>query len=124
MALNITQDDYNILRQSYIKQYIKLDLLDFNMNVVDELSGNLIGLSVTVDANADLRRSCECSLVVTDSSFEIKSGSKIWLDKYIRPWIGYLNMRTGNIQWYNQGIYLINAPSYQYDAATYTLSFS
>ena len=56
MALNITQDDYNILRQSYIKQYIKLDLLDFNMNVVDELSGNLIGLSVTVDANADLRR--------------------------------------------------------------------
>ena len=57
MALNITQDDYNILRQSYIKQYIKLDLLDFNMNVVDELSGNLIGLSVTVDANADLRRS-------------------------------------------------------------------
>lgn len=124
MALNITQDDYNILRQSYIKQYIKLDLLDFNMNVVDELSGNLIGLSVTVDATADLRRSCECSLVVTDSSFEIKPGGKIFLDKYIRPWIGYLNIRTGNIQWYNQGIYLINAPSYQYDAATYTLSFS
>lgn len=124
MALNITQDDYNILRQSYIKQYIKLDLLDFNMNVVDELSGNLIGLSVTVDANADLRRSCDCSLVVTDSSFEIKAGGKIFLDKYIRPWIGYLNIRTGNIQWYNQGIYLINAPSYQYDAATYTLSFS
>ena len=124
MALNITQDDYNILRQSYIKQYIKLDLLDFNMNVVDELSGNLIELSVTVDANADLRRSCECSLVVTDSSFEIKPGGKIFLDKYIRPWIGYLNIRTGNIQWYNQGIYLINAPSYQYDAATYTLSFS
>lgn len=124
MALNITQDDYNILRQSYIKQYIKLDLLDFNMNVVDELSGNLIGFSVAVDANADLRRSCECSLVVTDSSFELKAGSKIWLDRYIRPWIGYLNIRTGNVQWYNQGIYLINAPSYQYDAANYTLSFA
>lgn len=85
MALNITQDDYNILRQSYIKQYIKLDLLDFNMNVVDELSGNLIGLSVTVDANADLRRSCECSLVVTDSSFEIKPGGKVWL--IYRPFV-------------------------------------
>lgn len=124
MALNITQDDYNILRQSYIKQYIKLDLLDFNMNVVDELSGNLIGFSVTVDANADLRRSCECSLVVTDSSFEIKAGGKIFLDRYIRPWIGYLNIRTGNIQWYNQGIYLINAPSYQYDSSNYILSFA
>lgn len=124
MALNITQDDYNILRQSYIKQYIKLDLLDFNMNVVDELSGNLIGFSVAVDANADLRRSCECSLVVTDSSFEIKAGGKIFLDRYIRPWIGYENIRTGNIQWYNQGVYLINTPSYQYDAPNYTLSFS
>ena len=71
MALNITQDDYNILRQSYIKQYIKLDLLDFNMNVVDELSGNLIGLSVTVYANAELRRSCECSLDVTDKPFAL-----------------------------------------------------
>ena len=124
MALNITQDDYNILRQSYIKQYIKLDLLDFNMNVVDELSGNLIGFSVAVDANADLRRSCECSLVVTDSSFEIKAGGKILINRYIRPWIGYENIRTGNIQWYNQGVYLINAPSYQYDAANYTLSFA
>ena len=124
MALNITQDDYNILRQSYIKQYIKLDLLDFNMNVVDEISGNLIGFSTSVDANADLRRSCDCSLVIVDNSFEIKSGGKIWLDKFIRPWIGYFNIRTGNIQWYNQGIYLINAPSYQYDAATSTLSFS
>ena len=55
------------------------------MNVVDELSGNLIGLSVTVDANADLRRSCECSLVVTDSSFEIKPGGKVWL--IYRPFV-------------------------------------
>ena len=124
MALNITQDDYNILRQSYIKQYIRLELLDFQMNVVDEISGNLIGFSHNVDANAGLRQSCECSLVVTDSSFEIKAGGKIWLDKFIRPWIGYLNIRTGNIQWYNKGVYLINAPSYQYDAATYTLTFS
>ena len=124
MTLNITQDDYNILRQSYIKQYIKLDFLDFNMNVVDEINGNLISFSVTVDANADLRRSCECSLVVTDNSLEVYGGGKIWLDKFIRPWIGYLNIRTGNIQWYNQGVYLINTPSYQYDAATYTLSFA
>lgn len=124
MALNITQDDYNILRQSYIKQYIRLEILDFQMNVVDEISGNLIGFSHTVDANTDLRQSCECSLVVTDSSLEVVPGGRIWLDKFIRPWIGYLNIRTGNIQWYNKGIYLINTPSYQYDAATYTLSFS
>ena len=54
----------------------------------------------------------------------VASCTKYKRDKFCRPYVGYENMRTGNIQWYNQGVYLINAPSYQYDAATYTLSFS
>lgn len=45
-------------------------------------------------------------------------------DKFIQPLVGYENIYTGEIQWYNQGIYLINAPSYSYDATNNTLSFS
>ena len=45
-------------------------------------------------------------------------------DKFIQPFVGYENIYTGEIQWYNQGIYLINAPSYSYDATNNTLSFS
>lgn len=124
MAINISQDDYNILNQSYTEQYIRLEILNFNMAVVDEISGNLLNFSITVDANSDLRRSCQCEFVVTDSSFEIQPGGKIWLDKYFRAYIGYRNIRTGNIQWYNQGIYLISTPTYTYDASNYVLSFA
>ena len=124
MPLNIQQQDYNIMSQPYINKYMKLNILNFDMNVVDEISGNLVSCDVSVNADSDLRRSCSVSLIVVDSSFDVGSGNRIWLDKFIQPFVGYENIYTGEIQWYNQGIYLINAPSYSYDATNNTLSFS
>ena len=85
MALNISQNDYNVIQQKIIKKYIRLDLLDFNYNVVNEISGDLTNLSVSVNADSDLRRSCSVSLVVRDSSYNLVSGGQIWLN--FRPFI-------------------------------------
>ena len=120
--INIGAEDYNVLKQQYIKKYIRLELLDFQYNIVDELSGNMIKCSINVDSNSDLRRSCDLSFVVTTSTFDIKAGSKLWLDKFVRPYVGYENMRTGEIQWYNQGIYLVNNPQWSYNASTNEIS--
>ena len=119
---NIGAEDYNVLKQQYIKKYIRLELLDFQYNIVDELSGNMTKCSINVDSNSDLRRSCDLSFVVTTSTFDIKAGSKLWLDKFVRPYVGYENMRTGEIQWYNQGIYLVNNPQWSYNASTNEIS--
>ena len=81
-------------------------------------------MSVNIDSESDLRRSCNLTFVVTDASFDVKAGNKIWLDKLCRPWVGYENIYTGKIQWYNQGIYLINAPSWRYNATTHELSLA
>lgn len=120
--INIGAEDYNVLKQQYIKKYIRLELLDFQYNIVDELSGNMTQCSINVDSNSDLRRSCDLSFVVTTSTFDIKAGSKLWLDKFVRPYVGYENMRTGEIQWYNQGIYLVNNPQWSYNASTNEIS--
>lgn len=120
--INIGAEDYNVLKQQYIKKYIRLELLDFQYNIVDELSGNMTKCSINVDSNSDLRRSCDLSFVVTTSTFDIKSGQKLWLDKFVRPYVGYENMRTGEIQWYNQGIYLVNNPQWSYNASTNEIS--
>ena len=120
--INIGAEDYNVLKQQYIKKYIRLELLDFQYNIVDELSGNMTKCSNNVDSNSDLRRSCDLSFVVTTSTFDIKAGSKLWLDKFVRPYVGYENMRTGEIQWYNQGIYLVNNPQWSYNASTNEIS--
>lgn len=124
MPINVGQDDYNILSQQIITKYIKLEILNFQYNVVDEISGNLTAMSVNIDSESDLRRSCNLTFVVTDASFDVKAGNKIWLDKFCRPWVGYENIYTGTIQWYNQGIYLINAPSWRYNATTHELSLA
>lgn len=120
--INIGAEDYNVLKQQYIKKYIRLELLDFQYNIVDELSGNMTKCSINVDSNSDLRRSCDLGFVVTTSTFDIKAGSKIFLDRMVRPFVGYENMRTGEIQWYNQGIYLVNNPQWSYNASTNEIS--
>lgn len=120
--INVGAEDYNVLKQQYIKKYIRLELLDFQYNIVDELSGNMVKCSINVDSNSDLRRSCDLGFVVTTSTFDIKAGSKLWLDKFCRPYVGYENMRTGEIQWYNQGIYLVNNPQWSYNASTNEIS--
>ena len=122
--LNITQNDYNIIKQRINERYIKVNILDFQYRTVDQISGNMLSCSVQCDADSDLRRSCSVSLAVRDNSFDIQSGGKIWLDKYIQVYIGLKNIYTQEIQWYNQGIYLIDAPTWNYDATTNTLSFS
>ena len=99
-------------------------MLNFQLNIVDEISGDLIGLEVSIDANSDLRRSCTVNLVVRNSSFDIQPGGKIWLDKYIKVWIGLMSLITGEIEYTNCGVYIIDAPSYNFNPSTNTLSLS
>jgi hypothetical protein len=123
MSNQITQSQYNTAHQNIRNTYIRVDLLNFQFLTVDSLEGNLLKGSVSIDANSDMRRTCNIELVVTDSSYNVQAGGKIWLDKYIQIYVGIDDIRTGEISWTNMGIYLINQPSYSYDAQTHTLSF-
>ena len=80
MALNITEQQYRTVMQSIQSRYIWLELLNYNFQTVDELSGVAVGGSITIDANADVSRTGSIELVVKDSTFEVQSGGKIWLD--------------------------------------------
>lgn len=123
MSNQITQSQYNTAHQNIRNTYIKVNLLNFQFLTVDSLEGNLLKGSVSIDANSDMRKTCNIELVVTDSSYNVQAGGKIWLDKYIQIYVGIDDIRTGETSWTNMGIYLINQPSYSYDAQTHTLSF-
>ena len=123
MSNQITQSQYNTAHQNIRNTYIRVNLLNFQFLTVDSLEGNLLKGSVSIDANSDMRRTCNVELVVTDSSYNVQAGGKIWLDKYIQIYVGVDDIRTGETSWTNMGIYLINQPSYRYDAQTHTLSF-
>ncbi len=123
MSNQITQSQYNTAHQNIRNTYIRVNLLNFQFLTVDSLEGNLLKGSISIDANSDMRRTCNIELVVTDSSYNVQAGGKIWIDKYIQIYVGIDDIRTGEISWTNMGIYLINQPSYSYDAQTHTLSF-
>lgn len=123
-SLNITDAQFRTASQSIQNKYIRLELLNYQFQTVDSLEGVATSGSITIDANSDIRRTASVVLVVKDSSFQVEPGGKIWLDKFIRIWVGIDSLATGKIEWTNCGIFIIDAPSYQYDAATNTLSLS
>lgn len=123
MPLVVSNDEYRATKQSIRNLRIKINLLNFTFQTVDSLEGEAISGNITIDANADIRRTCTIEMVVTDSTFEVNPGSKIWMDKYIQVYAGIDNLITGETNWTNMGIYLINNPTRVYDTSTNTLSF-
>lgn len=113
----ISQNEYNMTIQRERTINIKIKLLNFSFNIVDELSGCLIGSpSFTISSTSDIRRTCSLSLTPISSSFNIQEGGKIWLDKYIQIYVAIKNIKTDEYIWTNMGIYLINNPSQVYSA--------
>lgn len=119
----ITQAQYNTSKQTIRNVYIRVNLLNFNYLTIDSFSGNVIGGSLASDANSNMRNTCDMTLVVTDSSFDVQAEGKIWLDRLIQVFIGVEDMRTGEVAWTNKGIFLINQPAYSFDAKTNTMTF-
>lgn len=123
MSIEISSSQYTTSLQTLRNLHVRIDLLDFNFFVVNDIEGNAIDGSVAINATSDIRRTCNISFTVTDSSFDIKAGGQVWLDKYIQLYIGIDDVRTQQITWTNLGIFLINEPSYIYDSTTKTMSF-
>ena len=123
MALN---DEERVSLQRNRVIHAKINILDFDFNLVEEITGVVLdGSSYTIDATSDIRRTCSITIVVKDASFDVEYGSKIWLDKYIQIFIGIEdNSNNNNVVYSNIGIYLIDNPKQMYDAVNNTLSIN
>ena len=119
---NIQQAGLDILRQSNQVIYVKLELLNQQFQIIDELQGEMIDGSHSIDSESDIRTTANISFVVKDSTYLVGSDRKIWLDKYVRLYIGVLYQRSQEILWYPMGTFLFNENSYSYDSTSRTLS--
>lgn len=118
----ISEKLYQMTKASYRRIKLRIDLLSFAFNVIGSLEGNVTDGGIKIDANSDIRRVANLTLVITDSSFDIGEDKKIWLDKYVQIYVGMIDA-SNNTEWVNMGIYLIDNPTKTYDATTNTLSF-
>lgn len=118
----ITTEQYNASKQKSRNLHIRINLLDYSRQIVDSVEGRVIGGNINLDANSNIRSTCSIEMVV-DETYIPTVGGKIWLDRLVQIYIGVENISTTDIVWTNMGIFLINNPSYQYDAESNTLSF-
>jgi hypothetical protein len=120
----VKQKDIEILMQSDKVLYYKLELLNEDLKVLDCIEGNLISDNISISSDSDVRRTYNCELIVTDSTFDIGYDKRIWFNKRIRPYIGILHQRSQEIVYYLLGTFLFTDANYNYDATTHTLSLT
>lgn len=124
MAFEPQQIDIDILKSGNIQKYFKLEILNRSYKIQDVITGNLVSDSFTIDAESDIRRAYSCDLVVTDSSFYVGSDTKIWMDKIVRPYLGIVYERTGEIRWYLIGTFCLGDSDYSYSTEEHLLVLS
>ena len=124
--MNINQREYNVAKQNGRIIHTKINILNFDFQIVDEISGVVLdGSTYNIDATSDIRRTCSISLVPLDSTFNVEYGGKIWLDKYIQIFIGIEDTSNNNeIIYSNLGLYLVNNPDQVYDATNNTITIN
>jgi hypothetical protein len=124
MAVIPTQTDYELSQLKVRNNKLKVEVLNFNFQTIDLIEGNVIEGSISIDATADIRRTCSVSLVPNKKYQTISEGGEFWLDKYIKVYVGTDNPRAnGKTEWWNLGIFMINNPNRVYNATTNTISF-
>ena len=85
MAVTPTQTDYDLVQMNSRNSKIKVEVLNFDFQTIDSLEGKTTSGSIEVDANADIRRTCNLSLVARDIDENmVIEGGELWLDKYIK----------------------------------------
>lgn len=125
MAVIPSQTDYDLSQLKTRNTKIKIDVLNFSFQTVNSLEGRIIEGSISVDATADIRRTCNITMVVEKSITNLISpGGELWLDKYIKIYVGTDNPRDNyETVWTNMGIFLINNPDAMFDAVTHSITF-
>ena len=124
MSYEVTQFDLNLLRQGTQEIYLKVELLNKNMKVIDSLSGVVIDDNFSANNDSTQRRLYSCTMLVTDSSFIIGRDKKIWLDKRIRVYYGIKSLRTKEIIYYRIGTFVYVNMDYRYSQTEKTLSLT
>ena len=122
MSYNVQQEDIDILFQQNLNIEIKIEILNENKKIINELQADTISGSISEDANSDVRRTANLTFHLINDSYLIGEDKNIWFTRYIRPIVKIKNSRTKNFRSYNLGIFLFNETSYTYDEVTQNLS--
>ena len=123
MAYAPTREDLQILKGRSVHTYCKVDLLNLDMVTIDSLEGLVMDGSLSIDADADIRRTFNSTIFLDEGENISELSTEEWINKYVRVYLG-LKTRDGTIKWWPQGVYVFNQNGFSYSSSQHTLSIS
>ena len=121
---DVQQIDIDVLFQKQKNIYTKIQLLNSDFTVSDEIQGVVTSGSLKISSESDIRRTIEMTIFVKNRGYIVAEDSRIWGNKYIRVYIGYYVIRTKEIRWYPAGVFMFNNNNFVYNSTTRELQVS
>lgn len=111
------------------EQFVKVTLLDWNEDPIEEIQGLAIGGTINLDGKSSLRRTCSLSIFLKDNDYSgiTNVGNKFAVNTKVYVEVGFTNntdqYEEYPIIWYPQGLFIINSASSSHSTNGTTLSF-
>lgn len=126
ISYEVTEADKQLMFQPELKYMIKIEILDRNYKILDQVEGMANGGSYNIDSTSDIRRTTSFTVIPVSHSdkvlMRIAPDSYIWFDKIIHYYIGLMDISTGEYTYYSEGYYQYMSASSNYDKETNQLT--
>ena len=117
--------DQNRLKE----QYIKINVLDFKENPIEEIQGKAISGNINLDGSSGMRRTANITFLANEYQNDLTNVKHLLsINKKIQLLIGFTNNTNKYdnypIIWFPQGIYVIISPNISYSSTGLTISLT
>jgi len=107
--INCTQALIDKIKSGRFVTTCKVEILDSNENLIEEITDYILDGSISVDKDRDIRRNFTLTLDNPSNKFTPGEGNLIWLDKRIKIYIG-IKLTSSTWEYIPQGVFIFNSP--------------
>jgi len=106
------------------KQFGEREQGETELSVIQEMDGDVVSLSQSIDATSDVRRTMSASIHLNNPKYFEAAFSAIWLNRLIRVQFGIYDIDEEDYRWFPIGDYMVTLNDYMYNAQTNQLNLS
>ena len=115
----LTGEDYRIVTQSVIDIRFRFEIYDRSGQYLNNIDCGVMNGTASIDAESDIRRTFSITVFPDRKSrILIDEQGYIWIDKYIHIYVGIVDLRTQEVNWWKFGEFVFTNTSVTYDPVT------
>lgn len=103
--------------------FVKIEILDTNNRVIEEVSGSATGGNYNIDSSASIRRTCSITFNL-ESGYMPSEDSVFWINKRFKLYLGLKQISNDEVYWFNKGVYAIKDPTVNISISENTITIN